>query len=105
MTIHASKCDWSIVAFGLVAALVATLGVTRYQIDWKDKYFTANALMYGIPQLCVLVVLLPFRPPAVSVAGVLLLNASYLVLFYAWVFSQPRPDGGVWLICGAAGGL
>jgi hypothetical protein len=51
-----------------------------------------------ISQFCVLIVLLPFRPRAVSVASVSLLNACYLVLFNAWVFSQPRPDGAAWLI-------
>jgi hypothetical protein len=94
--VHTPTRDWVIVAFGVAAGLVATLGVTRYQLDWKDKFFTSNALVYGIPQICVLIALVPFRPRAISVATISLVNACYLVLFNAWVFSQPHADGGTW---------
>jgi hypothetical protein len=94
--IHTRTRDWILVAFGIAAGLAATLGVTRYQMDWNDKFFASNALFYGISQIGVLIVLIPFRPRAISVAGVSLVNACYLVLFNAWVFSARHPDGGTW---------
>jgi hypothetical protein len=36
--VHTPARDWIIVAFGVAAGVAATLGVTRYQLDWKDKF-------------------------------------------------------------------
>ncbi len=94
--VHLSMRDRTFLAFAICAGLVATLGVTRYQLNWNSTFFIPNALMYGVSQICVLLSLLPFRPRAVSVASVALLNACYLVLFNAWVFSGPVPDGATW---------
>lgn len=61
-TIHTPMRDWITVALGVAAGLAATVGVTRFQLDWNDKFFTSNVLIYDVPQICVLITLLPLRP-------------------------------------------
>jgi hypothetical protein len=83
-------------ALAIAVSIAVTLCVTRSQMPWHDRFFSSNALGYGLPQLCSLIAVLPFSPRLTSLIGVSLLNALYLILFNLWVLSSPHPDGGTW---------
>ena len=63
----------------------------------KDTYFLPNAFFYWVPQLIVLLLLIPLRASAAVVAGVSFALAAYLAAFGAWVFTRQHPDSMAWL--------
>ena len=73
------------VAFALVAALAATAAVTRYQLDWNDKYFIANALRsvyWNRSRNFVKPLVIGFATAAFALAGILIVHGFFAGLLW-----------------------
>ena len=62
----------------------------------KNEYFFGNFIFYWLPQLIIISLLLILKYRLAVVSGCAFIMALYLVLYGAWVSSQPK-DGLIWL--------
>lgn len=80
------------------AALIPGLALAGL-LSPKDSMalWAANIAFYGLPQLAVQALLLPFKPRPAILVGICWGMAAYLAAFGLWVFTRPQPDSMAWL--------
>lgn len=80
------------------AALIPGLALAG-MLSPKDSItlWAANIAFYGLPQLAVLALVLPFKPRPAIVVGISWGMAAYLAAFGLWVFTRTHPDSMAWL--------
>lgn len=82
----------------VAAALIPGLALTCL-LSPKDSMalWAANIAFYGLPQLAVLALVLPFKPRPAILVGISWGMAAYLAAFGLWVFTRTHPDSMAWL--------